>query len=83
MPKGFSDELSEKNSKPHSLFKPAFDSTVQRDINFVAYDSHLRVDCGMYPREKIPPGYKLDRGHSIFLSTTERNDYKVTVVSLI
>ncbi|XP_044752621.1 sperm-tail PG-rich repeat-containing protein 2-like [Coccinella septempunctata] len=79
LPKGFTEELIEKNLKPYSLFKPPFDSTVRREINFVAYDSHLKPDCAVYPREKVPPGYRLEKGHSIFLSTTERYDSKVTV----
>ncbi|XP_045471625.1 sperm-tail PG-rich repeat-containing protein 2-like isoform X2 [Harmonia axyridis] len=79
LPKGFAENRIEKNLKPYSLFRPPFDSTVPREINFVAYDSHLRADCAMYPRETIPPGYRVKTGHSIFVSTTTgRDNLKLT-----
>ncbi|KAL3281288.1 hypothetical protein HHI36_004501 [Cryptolaemus montrouzieri] len=83
LPKGFCDRVVEKNSKPYALFRPPFDSTVGREINFVPFDSHLRPDCALYPREKPPPQYKVDHGSSVFVSQTERHKMNLTKVSLI
>ncbi|KAK9870626.1 hypothetical protein WA026_008188 [Henosepilachna vigintioctopunctata] len=79
LPKGIAEIINEKNSKPYALVKAPFDSTVERNFN-VSQDLCLDANCATYPREQPPVGYKVQSGHSVFVSATLRTEPIYSVV---